>query len=106
MLVIVAFVTWSTIATAENAAEFSPNVPNKRSRYLTGSKTTADLGALNEERVGATTPSFKQLFGLFKLPKISSFPGQQQLKAFLKKLDARRIARLRKKYDANIAHGF
>ncbi|KAF1789214.1 hypothetical protein GQ600_24168 [Phytophthora cactorum] len=62
VLAAVAFVLCcSTDVAADNTAQ-NPNLatnvsPSGAHRYLKGSKTTTDLDAVDEERVGATTPN-------------------------------------------------
>ncbi|KAG3151241.1 hypothetical protein C6341_g16606 [Phytophthora cactorum] len=96
VLAAVAFVLCcSTDVAADNTAQ-NPNLatnvsPSGAHRYLKGSKTTTDLDAVDEERVGATTPKFKQLFGSISFPKISNLPGLKQIKAALIKRDTKRI---------------
>ncbi|ETI46142.1 hypothetical protein F441_09398 [Phytophthora nicotianae CJ01A1] len=94
----------STIVVAENVAQssnyvnnVSPSATNEGRRYLKGSMTTTGLDAADEERIGASTPSFKQLFGLVRLPNFSNAPGIKHIKAVMQKLGAMRIARMRKR---------
>ncbi|KAG2771723.1 hypothetical protein JG687_00019420 [Phytophthora cactorum] len=112
VLAAVAFVLCcSTDVAADNTAQ-NPNLatnvsPSGAHRYLKGSKTTTDLDAVDEERVGATTPKFKQLFGSISFPKISNLPGLKQIKAALIKRDTKRIERLRQKRNSNAkTYGF
>ncbi|EEY60727.1 uncharacterized protein PITG_21367 [Phytophthora infestans T30-4] len=56
----------SAVVTADSTAQdlklasAKPGAIYGGHRYLKGSKTSTGLDAANEERVGATTPSFKQ----------------------------------------------
>ncbi|KAL3665003.1 hypothetical protein V7S43_010178 [Phytophthora oleae] len=110
LFVIVAFAYCSAVTTAENAnlATFpSREAVGDERRFLKGSKTTTDLDAAGEKRVGATTPSFKQYLGWIKLPSFSKMPGIEQLRSFFKGLRDKRLAKLREKMQNNPnAHGF
>nr|ACJ63678.1 putative effector protein Avh121 [Phytophthora ramorum]ACJ63680.1 putative effector protein Avh121 [Phytophthora ramorum] len=81
-------------------------------RYLKGSKTTTALDTVDEERIGATTPNFGMLKGLFKLPKfqsLSKLPLVKQLVAIQKKVGkkvGKKIGDIylkwtRKRYESN-----
>ncbi|KAG7375794.1 hypothetical protein PHYPSEUDO_015244 [Phytophthora pseudosyringae] len=112
LLVVIFVACYSTVTTAENSVQIENRVTDSNReavdegrRYLKGNKKTTDLDAAEEERVGATTPSLKQLFGLAKLPDFSKIPGIKQLVAFLKKhgskISAKNNARRRRKFESN-----
>ncbi|KAF4137596.1 hypothetical protein GN958_ATG13222, partial [Phytophthora infestans] len=88
-------------STALKLASAKPGAIYGGHRYLKGSKTSTGLDAANEERVGATTPSFKQYFSWIKLPKLSGIPGFKQLRGYLVKRDAARVEKLRQKLNNN-----
>ncbi|POM78754.1 Secreted RxLR effector peptide protein [Phytophthora palmivora] len=93
----------SGVVATENAIQVKDlaiNADYEGRRYLKGSTKTTELNVADEERVGATTPSLKQFFGLAKLPKIS-IPGTKYIKTILKKLADANLAKKKKKFYSN-----
>ncbi|POM80719.1 Secreted RxLR effector peptide protein [Phytophthora palmivora] len=116
LLVIVTFIACSSAAATTNAAqthnlvvESSREVVERR--YLKVNEKTTDADVIDEERVGATTPSFKQLFGFLKLPKFQGFsqlPLLKQVNAIRKKFGSATgdayLKWVRKRYNSNPQH--
>ncbi|KAL4101632.1 hypothetical protein PRIC1_005381 [Phytophthora ramorum] len=116
LLVIAIFIArCSTLADAERSIQVDTLATDSITesatvghRYLKGIKTATALDTVDEERIGATTPNFGMLKGLFKLPKfesLSKLPVIKQLIAAKKKFGTKIVdsylKRERKRYESN-----
>ncbi|GMF13548.1 unnamed protein product [Phytophthora lilii] len=84
LLIVVAVVACcSTFATAEERAQITTTqreLANGDRRFLKGGQTTAVMDPADEERIGASTPSFGQYLAFFRLPRFQSLSNLSLVK--------------------------
>ncbi|OWZ22138.1 Avirulence (Avh) protein [Phytophthora megakarya] len=110
VLVLITFISCcNTVTTAKTVVQ-SQNLESKTNRditnvgrrYLKVGDEKIGANIVSEERIGATTPSFGQLFGLFpNLPKFSKLPVIKQINAIRKKFGTIVYQRWAKKHRNN-----